>query len=125
MSAFVEVETKFLHETHLLQALQDLGLPAVAHKTAVQVVGYTGPGPRGEITVAKGSCSDTRYEGFAFKREANGTYTAHIGSHFTRMGELKQRYAQHVVVAQAKAKGYRVIGTETVNGRVKIRLAGR
>lgn len=133
MSHYATVQTVFRDQAALIKALEDLGFKGKieVHAEAQNLYGYQGDmrDQKAHIILRRkhvGSASND----IGFVREADGSFRALISEFDGRegaydkpwVGKLSQRYAYHVTVGQATAKGYRVVSTKEKDGRLLLEL---
>jgi hypothetical protein len=133
MSQYGEFETNMRDEKHLCAALKDLGFDHVeVHQEPQQLVGYHGD-LREQVAhvIIRRQYVGGASNDIGFVKDEHGVFRA-IVSNFDRMqhGEswlnrVKQGYAEHKTIAQAKQKGYVFAGRETVQTKTgqQVRLS--
>jgi len=131
MSKYKRIETEIKNEALLVQALQDLEIP-FEQGEGLSLYGYHGDKRRetAEIVVRRKHINSSAND-LGFHRLPTGGFEAIISEYDsdTRgmeiLNQVRQRYAYHAVVAQARARGYNVVQQQAQGGALRLQLVKR
>ncbi len=137
MSKYQSSETNMSDPACLVQALVQMGFDPAhieQHETAQTLYDWHGQArpEKAHVIIRRAHTGLCASNDVGFVKDAEtGKFTGIISQYDEQkfdtgwMGRLKQGYTTIRTIATAKAKGYRCLGIETVEGKVKLRFAAR
>jgi len=130
MSAYQECTTIITDGPPLIAALKEMGYEPQVFAEPRPLIGYEGSerSERAHIVIPRSQVGGASND-IGFIKETDGKFRAIISDFDSRrfgqswLNKLTQSYAEHRAMGIAKQKGYRFLGKQVVDGKVKLQFA--